>query len=109
MAAGLADALAEAGIPCFGPTAAAGRLESSKAFTKAFAERHGLPTARYGVFDDAAPAKAFLDQLHAALRDQGRRPGLRQGRGDRAGPAPRPRPRSTTRWAAASARPARGW
>src|SRR5512146_2230184 len=35
--AGLADALEVAGIPCFGPTAAAGRLESSKAFTKAFA------------------------------------------------------------------------
>jgi len=61
--AGLADALAEVGIPCFGPTAAAGRLESSKAFTKAFADRHGLPTARYGVFDDAAAAKASLDQF----------------------------------------------
>ncbi|HEX7759126.1 MAG TPA: phosphoribosylamine--glycine ligase [Caulobacteraceae bacterium] len=58
--AGLADRLAEAGIPCFGPSAAAGRLETSKAFTKAFADRHGLPTARYGVFEDAAPAKAFL-------------------------------------------------
>jgi len=57
---GLADRLAEAAIPCFGPSAAAGRLETSKAFTKAFADRHGLPTARYGVFDDAAPAKAFL-------------------------------------------------
>ena len=44
--AGLADALAEAGIACFGPTAAAGRLETSKAFTKAFADRHGLPTGR---------------------------------------------------------------
>src|SRR5579859_4511466 len=38
--AGLADALEKAAIPCFGPTAAAGRLESSKAFTKAFADRH---------------------------------------------------------------------
>ena len=109
VAAGLADALAEAGIPCFGPTAAAGRLETSKAFTKAFADRHGLPTARYGVFEAAAPAKAFLADFTAALRDQGRRPGRRQGRGDRAGPAPRPRPPSTTRWAAASARRARGW
>ena len=63
VAAGLADAMAEAGIPCFGPTAAAGRLESSKAFTKAFTDRHGIPTARYGVFEDAAPAKAFLDRL----------------------------------------------
>jgi phosphoribosylamine--glycine ligase len=58
--AGLADRLTEAAIPCFGPSAAAGRLETSKAFTKAFADRHGLPTARYGVFEDAAPAKAFL-------------------------------------------------
>jgi phosphoribosylamine--glycine ligase len=63
--AGLADALAEAGIDCFGPTAAAGQLESSKAFTKAFCDRHGLPTARYGVFDAAAPAKAALDQFSA--------------------------------------------
>src|ERR1700722_5876318 len=52
VAAGLADAMAHAGIPCFGPTAAAGRLESSKAFTRAFAERHGLPSARYGVFEE---------------------------------------------------------
>jgi phosphoribosylamine--glycine ligase len=63
--AGLADALERAAIPCFGPTAAAGRLESSKAFTKAFADRHGLPTAAYGVFDQAAPAKAFLDRFAA--------------------------------------------
>ena len=60
VAAGLADACAEAGIPCFGPIAAAGQLEASKAFTKAFADRHGLPTARYGVFDAAPPAKASL-------------------------------------------------
>ena len=63
--AGLADALAEAAIPCFGPTAAAGRLESSKAFTKAFCDRHHMPTAAYGVFDAAAPAKAFLDKFKA--------------------------------------------
>jgi phosphoribosylamine--glycine ligase len=58
--AGLADALAEAAIPCFGPVAAAGRLETSKAFTKAFADRHGLPTGAYQVFDQAGPAKAAL-------------------------------------------------
>ena len=63
VAAGIADACAEAGVPCFGPTAAAGRLEASKAFTKAFCDRHGLPTARYGVFEAAAPAKAFLGQF----------------------------------------------
>jgi phosphoribosylamine--glycine ligase len=59
--AGLADRLSRAAIPCFGPTAAAGQLETSKVFAKAFADRHGLPTARYKVFDDAAAAKAGLD------------------------------------------------
>jgi phosphoribosylamine--glycine ligase len=63
--AGLADALAKAGIVAFGPTASAGRLESSKAFTKDFCARHGLLTAAYGVFDQAAPAKAFLDRFSA--------------------------------------------
>jgi phosphoribosylamine--glycine ligase len=63
--AGLADALAAAGIPAFGATASAGRLESSKAFTKDFCARHGLPTAAYGVFEDAAKAKAFLDGFSA--------------------------------------------
>ncbi len=58
--AGLADALNEAGIPCFGPVAAAGRLESSKAFTKAFTDRHGLPTAGYKVCDTAEAGKAAL-------------------------------------------------
>ena len=60
---GLADRLEAAGIACFGPTAAAARLETSKAFTKAFAERHGLPSAGYGVFDDAGAAKAALDRF----------------------------------------------
>ena len=63
--AGLADALARVGVPCFGPVAAAGRLESSKAFTKDFCARHDLPTARYCVFDQAAPAKAFLAGFQA--------------------------------------------
>ncbi|MDB5481556.1 MAG: phosphoribosylamine--glycine ligase, partial [Caulobacteraceae bacterium] len=58
--AGLADALAEAGIPCFGATARAARIETSKAFMKAFASRHGLPTAAYAVFEDAAAAKAYV-------------------------------------------------
>ena len=65
VAAGVGDAMAQAGIPCFGPTAAAGRLESSKAFTRAFAERHGLPSARYGVFEAPVPAKAFLANFTA--------------------------------------------
>jgi phosphoribosylamine--glycine ligase len=63
VAAGLADALVAAGVPCFGPTAQAGQLESSKAFTKAFADRHGLPTAAYVVCEDPASARAALDRF----------------------------------------------
>jgi phosphoribosylamine--glycine ligase len=63
VAAGLADALAEAGIACFGPTAEAGQLESSKAFTKAFCDRHGLPTSAYAVCESAEAAKAALDRF----------------------------------------------
>jgi phosphoribosylamine--glycine ligase len=60
LAAGLADALDEAGIPCFGASRRAARIETSKAFMKAFADRHGLPTAAYAVFEDAAAAKAHV-------------------------------------------------
>tara|TARA_R110000868_G_scaffold225999_2_gene478333 strand:+ start:741 stop:2018 length:1278 start_codon:yes stop_codon:yes gene_type:complete len=58
---GLADRLIAAGIDCFGPSKGAAMLETSKAFAKDFYARHNVPTARYGVFDDAAKAKAFLD------------------------------------------------
>lgn len=58
--AGLADVLAEAGIPCFGPTARAGQLESSKAFTKGFCDRHGLPTGAYAICETAVEAKTAL-------------------------------------------------
>ena len=61
LAAGLADRLASAGIPCFGPTAKAAQLETSKAFSKAFLERHGIPTAGYGVYDTVKDAKAALE------------------------------------------------
>jgi phosphoribosylamine--glycine ligase len=60
---GLADRLAEAGVPCFGPTAAAARLESSKAFTKDFATRFDIPTAGYGVFTDTEAAVAALERF----------------------------------------------
>jgi phosphoribosylamine--glycine ligase len=58
--AGLADALAEAGVACFGASARAARIETSKAFMKAFADRHGLPTAAYAVFENPAAAKAYV-------------------------------------------------
>jgi phosphoribosylamine--glycine ligase len=65
VAAGLADALELARIPCFGPSAGAGQLESSKAFTKAFADRYGLPTAAYRVCETADDARAALELFQA--------------------------------------------
>ena len=47
LVAGIADRFAEEGLRIFGPSAAAARVEGSKAFTKAFLSRHGIPTARY--------------------------------------------------------------
>jgi phosphoribosylamine--glycine ligase len=61
LALGLVDALRAAGIPAFGPTQAAARLESSKVFAKQFMARHGIPTAAFGVFDDLAAARAHVD------------------------------------------------
>ena len=63
LAAGLADALAARGIACFGPAAAAARIESSKAFMKDLAVRAGLPTARHWTCADPAAAAAALDRL----------------------------------------------
>ncbi|MBB5517399.1 phosphoribosylamine--glycine ligase [Amphiplicatus metriothermophilus] len=60
LAAGLADRLAAADIPCFGPSAAAARLETSKAFAKEICAAAGAPTAAYGRFHEAGPARAFL-------------------------------------------------
>ncbi|HUH09144.1 MAG TPA: phosphoribosylamine--glycine ligase [Brevundimonas sp.] len=58
--AGLADRLAAANIPCFGPTARAAQLETSKAFSKAFMERHEIPTAGYGVYEKLDEARQAL-------------------------------------------------
>ncbi len=57
---GLTDALTEAGIKHFGPSRKAAMLEGSKGFTKDLCREHGIPTAAYGRFADAAAAKAFL-------------------------------------------------
>lgn len=57
---GLSDAAAGAGIACFGPSAAAARLEGSKAFTKAFCDRHHIPQAPYAAFGDAGAAGSYL-------------------------------------------------
>jgi phosphoribosylamine--glycine ligase len=47
---GVVDAFEAAGLRCFGPRRAAAQLEGSKAFTKEFLRRHGIPTAAYATF-----------------------------------------------------------
>jgi len=61
LAEGLVDACTERGILAFGPTAAAAQLESSKRFAKDFMARHGIPTAAYGCYDDAASAHTAIE------------------------------------------------
>jgi phosphoribosylamine--glycine ligase len=63
LAAGVVDALRDAGLPIFGPTRAAARLETSKAFAKELMERRGVPTARFRVFRDRAGAAAYARDL----------------------------------------------
>jgi phosphoribosylamine--glycine ligase len=58
LAEGLADLLAEARVPCFGPRAAAARIEASKAFAKEVMHAAGVPTAEGEVFDDRVRARA---------------------------------------------------
>lgn len=60
LAAGVADAARAAGITTFGPSAAAARLESSKAFTKEICDACGAPTAPWARFDDARAARAHV-------------------------------------------------
>jgi len=67
LAAGLADRLAEVGIPVFGPTAAAARIESSKAFAKDLMRRNGVPTADARTFTDLEPALAYIAGHHEPL------------------------------------------
>ncbi len=62
LVAGVADALAAAGIPCFGPVAGAARLEGSKAFAKEVMAEAGVPTAGFQVFTDLAEAEAYAVQ-----------------------------------------------
>ncbi|RME85991.1 MAG: phosphoribosylamine--glycine ligase [Caldilineae bacterium] len=63
LVAGIVDALLEIGIPAFGPSGAAARLEGSKAFARRFMSRHGIPTPRYRIFDDYASARAYLQAV----------------------------------------------
>ncbi|BBF87344.1 phosphoribosylamine--glycine ligase [Aquitalea magnusonii] len=60
LAAGVVDAFRAAGLKIFGPTQYCAQLESSKDFAKAFMQRHGIPTAGYQTFTDAAEAHAYV-------------------------------------------------
>ncbi len=67
LAAGIVDAFRTAGLRIFGPTQAAAKLESSKDYAKSFMARHGIPTARYRTFTDAAPARAYASEHGAPI------------------------------------------
>jgi phosphoribosylamine--glycine ligase len=67
LAAGVVDEFRAYGLRIFGPTQAAAQLESSKAFSKAFMKRHGIPTAEYDSFTDAAGAHAYVDRMGAPI------------------------------------------
>ena len=67
LAAGVVDEFRAHGLKIFGPTKAAAQLESSKAFSKAFMQRHGIPTAAYDTFTDPVAAHAYIDKLGAPI------------------------------------------
>ena len=67
LAAGIVDDFRAHALRIFGPTQAAAQLESSKAFSKAFMQRHGIPTAEFETFTDAALAHAYVDSKGAPI------------------------------------------
>ncbi len=67
LAAGIVDLFRERGMKIFGPTRQAAQLESSKDFAKAFMQRHGIPTAAYQTFSDAAAAHRYIDEQGAPI------------------------------------------
>ena len=67
LAAGVVDEFRAHGLKIFGPTKAAAQLESSKAFSKAFMQRHGIPTAAYDTFTDPVAAHAYIEKLGAPI------------------------------------------
>ncbi|NNF40239.1 MAG: phosphoribosylamine--glycine ligase [Woeseiaceae bacterium] len=67
LVAGVVDRFNALDLPCFGPTAAAAQLEGSKAFTKDFLARHGIPTARYRNFSELEPALSYIREQGAPI------------------------------------------
>ncbi len=79
LAAGMADALTEAGIRVFGPTQAAAQVESSKDFAKRIMEKYHIPTAAYRTFDTAEAARAWVKEQGAPIVIK--EDGLKAGKG----------------------------
>jgi phosphoribosylamine---glycine ligase len=67
LVAGVVDLFEAAGRRIFGPRRAAAEIEGSKAFSKEFLARHGIPTAAYGVFTDLESARAFVAERGAPI------------------------------------------
>jgi phosphoribosylamine--glycine ligase len=67
LVAGVGDVVRDAGILCFGPGADGARMEGSKRFSKEFMERHDIPTAAFGSFDNLKDALAFLNTQIAPI------------------------------------------
>ena len=67
LAAGVVDVFRAQGLRIFGPTRAAAQLESSKAFSKAFMKRHGIPTADYETFSDPQAAHDYVQAKGAPI------------------------------------------
>jgi phosphoribosylamine--glycine ligase len=81
LCAGIADRLREAGIDTFGPSGAAALVEGSKAFSKEFMARHGIPTAEFRIFDDDTAASRFLRSKEARYPLVVKADGLAAGKG----------------------------
>ena len=64
---GLVDDLTAAGIRAFGPASAAAQIEGSKSFAKDLMKKYGIPTARYEVFTEAEPARAYVRTMGAPI------------------------------------------
>jgi phosphoribosylamine--glycine ligase len=79
LANGLADSLLAEGIPTFGPRAAHAKLESSKAFGRAFAERHGIPCAKTEKFTDPDKFERYIRKNKGKVVLK--KSGLAQGKG----------------------------
>lgn len=67
LSSGVVDVFRAHGLRIFGPSKAAAQLESSKAFSKDFMQRHGIPTAAYAVFSDPVAAHAYVDKVGAPI------------------------------------------